>query len=451
MMKKILFTLLLFTCGVASSQVITFLDIDAKEGLLEQEPSIDLNNDGEISQEEALVVTELDLSVKFIDLFPEIEFFTALEVLRIDRNFLQLLDLSNAPNLYYVDAEVNLLSEVIFYEGTTFYEYLNFRQNTLVQDIELQDNPVTIELFDVGANNVPSFVIGNCPGIETLILSNGKTTNLILDVGTLGNWNFRGCKIESFDFCFVQSTYPDASVELTSQSDLANQPYPVVFHTYNFDLDITFFSQTPVTVQTIESIDCSIADTDSDGQTDENEILCGSDPEDSDSISLDNDNDSFPDCVDFDDDNDGFGDDEDAFPLDDTESVDTDGDGVGNNEDTDDDNDGQLDELEIICGSDPLDDESLSDDINNNNIPDCQDDALSLEDLELVQVKFYYDGVSKILKITNSQTIDATFNLYNLIGQKVIFSNNTEVDLSALPSGIYIAQYGQSVSKVIIN
>ena len=114
-------------------------------------------------------------------------------------------------------------------------------------------------------------------------------------------------------------------------------------------------------------------DDDNDGQLDADEIACGSDPLDDQSMAADNDGDNAPDCVDNDDDNDGVDDANDAFPLDPTESADTDGDNIGNNADTDDDNDGQLDADETACGSDPLDDQSVAADYDGDNAPDCVD------------------------------------------------------------------------------
>ena len=137
-------------------------------------------------------------------------------------------------------------------------------------------------------------------------------------------------------------------------------------------------------------------DTDGDGQSDINEIACGSDPDDDTSLSPDNDGDGLPDCVDPDDDNDGTDDVDDAFPFDPTEDTDSDSDGVGNNADncpsasnpgqedldidglgdacdSDDDGDGQSDLDEIACGSDPRDDASLSPDNDGDGVPDCVD------------------------------------------------------------------------------
>ena len=56
-------------------------------------------------------------------------------------------------------------------------------------------------------------------------------------------------------------------------------------------------------------------DDDNDGQLDEDEIFCGSNPKDAGSTSLDNDNDSILDCLDFDKDNDGIDDSIDPNPY----------------------------------------------------------------------------------------------------------------------------------------
>ncbi len=89
---------------------------------------------------------------------------------------------------------------------------------------------------------------------------------------------------------------------------------------------------------------------------------------------IDTDGDNVPDIIDPDDDNDGYLDNNDDFPLDDTEWLDTDGDGIGNNADSDDDNDGWDDITEQACGSsDPLNASSVPDDNDDDGICDVQD------------------------------------------------------------------------------
>ena len=84
-------------------------------------------------------------------------------------------------------------------------------------------------------------------------------------------------------------------------------------------------------------------DDDNDGFEDTLEEECDTNPLVAESFPSDFDNDDSPDCIDLDDDNDGVLDNDDAFPLDETETVDSDNDGLGNNADLDDDNDTYLD------------------------------------------------------------------------------------------------------------
>ena len=90
--------------------------------------------------------------------------------------------------------------------------------------------------------------------------------------------------------------------------------------------------------------DACDTDDDNDGQSDADEIACGSDPLNPASLAADNDADHSPDCVDPDDDNDGVFDTTDncQFTGNSTQ-LNTDGDALGNACDPDDDNDGVAD------------------------------------------------------------------------------------------------------------
>ena len=109
-------------------------------------------------------------------------------------------------------------------------------------------------------------------------------------------------------------------------------------------------------------------DDDNDGQSDENEVSCGSDPLDNSSFSPDMDSDTIPDCVDEDKDGDGVLNEEDTFPENGNEWEDTDQDGVGNNQDVDDDNDWVIDSRDRF----PLD-PNESADADNDGIGDNAD------------------------------------------------------------------------------
>ena len=114
-------------------------------------------------------------------------------------------------------------------------------------------------------------------------------------------------------------------------------------------------------------------DDDGDGWGDSTESDCGSDPMDGEVSPKDIDGDGACDILDPDDDGDGVADEDDAFPLDNTEWLDTDGDGLGDNSDQDDDGDQFVDEYESECMSDPLDPNSSPSDSDGDGICDAMD------------------------------------------------------------------------------
>lgn len=117
------------------------------------------------------------------------------------------------------------------------------------------------------------------------------------------------------------------------------------------------------------------ADLDDDGDLwrDSQEIECGYDPLDLDSIPLDTDLDNWCNELDHDDDGDSIIDEDDPFPLNSAEWSDIDADGIGDNTDTDDDDDGWTDSSEVICGSDPLDKTSSPHDFDGDEVCDAVD------------------------------------------------------------------------------
>ena len=115
-------------------------------------------------------------------------------------------------------------------------------------------------------------------------------------------------------------------------------------------------------------------DADGDGFYDEDEITCGSDPNDAASVPQDTDADGICDVMDDDDDGDGYDDANDSFPLDNSEWEDTDGDGIGDNSDDDDDGDSWTDSDEYQCGTDPLDYNSQPTDTDADGTCDVVDE-----------------------------------------------------------------------------
>ncbi|UCE36509.1 MAG: right-handed parallel beta-helix repeat-containing protein [Thermoplasmata archaeon] len=149
----------------------------------------------------------------------------------------------------------------------------------------------------------------------------------------------------------------------------------------NFDLISGTYEEAFIDTS-LDAIDL-LLDTDNDGTPDVEDVDDDNDGhlDDNDAFPLDNtewidtDSDEIGNNADADDDGDGYSDVDDAFPLDSTEWLDTDSDGEGNNADTDDDDDGYLDDEDAfpLDASEWLDTDG--DGIGNNADTDDDDDG----------------------------------------------------------------------------
>ena len=123
------------------------------------------------------------------------------------------------------------------------------------------------------------------------------------------------------------------------------------------------------------------SDLDMDGTCDlmDNDIDGDNYPNENDAFPMDNtewidtDNDGFGNNVDVDDDGDFVSDNYDSFPLDSSEWADNDNDGLGDNGDMDDDNDGWSDSDENSCSTNSMSDQSIPSDFDNDMICDIVD------------------------------------------------------------------------------
>lgn len=133
------------------------------------------------------------------------------------------------------------------------------------------------------------------------------------------------------------------------------------------------------------------SDLDMDGTCDlmDNDIDGDNYPNENDAFPMDNtewldtDNDGFGNNVDVDDDGDFVSDNYDAFPLDSSEWADNDNDGLGDNGDMDDDNDGWSDSDENSCSTNSMSDQSIPSDFDNDmicDIVDADDDGDGVSD-----------------------------------------------------------------------
>uniref|UniRef100_UPI0025CC9ACC T9SS type B sorting domain-containing protein n=1 Tax=Polaribacter sp. TaxID=1920175 RepID=UPI0025CC9ACC len=167
-------------------------------------------------------------------------------------------------------------------------------------------------------------------------------------------------------------------------------------------------------------------DDDNDGQLDVDEIACGSDPLDANSMSLDTDGDSVPDCVDTDDDGDGILDIEDNCPLIyNPFQEDLDNDGLGDVCDDDIDGDGISNAQELLDDTDPEDwcssiPSSITMELSQEYLnADCDGDGLNNGDEIGPDVNNPIDsdgdGVLDYLEFNNHSVSEDDLEIFNLL------------------------------------
>ena len=205
MMKKItLLVLLVLSFQNFSAQTINIPDQNLKDALLNYDPAIDTNVDGEIQVSEALAVTELEFSsgssfdpkiqnttgleafqnltsltiwnhsITAIDLTS----FVNLEELNLDHNQISAIDFSNNlalqqidvgfNNLYSIDVSM-LLDLKDFYVRNNNLVLLDLSNNLALEKVDCQGNPLTS--LDVSNNS-------NLEYLELMYLENLQYLNL---------------------------------------------------------------------------------------------------------------------------------------------------------------------------------------------------------------------------------------------------------------------------------
>ena len=120
--------ILSFGSTLAQNKDIPFQDTAFKKALIAA--GVDEGGDGEISYDEAKLVTELDIGNKMISQMTEIQYFTNLEVLDCYKNQLTTLNVSGLTKLKTLFCQENQLTHLNV-SGLSNLETLNCRTNQL--------------------------------------------------------------------------------------------------------------------------------------------------------------------------------------------------------------------------------------------------------------------------------------------------------------------------------
>ncbi|WP_196892588.1 T9SS type A sorting domain-containing protein [Aureivirga marina] len=189
MKRKFLLLLTILCANFLSAQNITFLDYNLKQGLLNTDcidsnndsildSDADLNNDGEISIQEASSITYLSLKNLGITSFNEIHFFSSVKYLNLSGNFLTAINVSNNQTLESLNISDNNLSNLDVTQNQNLVGLI--LKNNNLQSINTTQNPNLISL-NLNGNNFQDIDVASNDELLWLHLKNNQFKNIDLE------------------------------------------------------------------------------------------------------------------------------------------------------------------------------------------------------------------------------------------------------------------------------
>ncbi len=256
-MKHLLVALILFTTFFASAQIVTIPDAKFKNALLNYNPPIDTNGDGEIQYSEAEVVTILALSARNIMDLTGIAAFINLEILQCDENQLTELDLSHNVNLIKLQCGHNRLNYLDVSQSINLKEL--FCSENLLAELDLRPN-INLKYIICKKNNLNYLGVPDSSNLIEVNCDNNKLSDLNIS----SNINLLSLSIEFNQFSTFNTTSnvnlkyiycsgnPLVSINVSQNPELRgidcerNFSLTALDVTNNHKLDYIFFSYTSI-------------------------------------------------------------------------------------------------------------------------------------------------------------------------------------------------------------
>lgn len=198
-MKHVLLTLTLFVSFFASAQIVNIPDANFKNALLNHNPVIDTNGDGEIQVSEAETVSVLNLYNKNISDLTGVEAFVNIEVLDCKNNLLSAINISQNP--YLLDLDISYNSVVT----------IDVSQNQNLTDLDVDSNLLTT----LNVTDNPQLTTLECGYNELATLDTSQNLNLTFlycQANSLSTLDVSNNPILQYIFCGAnQLTFLDFS------------------------------------------------------------------------------------------------------------------------------------------------------------------------------------------------------------------------------------------------
>lgn len=223
MKRLILIGIFLFLNMTTYAQVINFPDANFKNALLTKNPSIDRNNDGEITQQEAEQVSFVDVNKSNVSNLDGIEFFLNLVILKANDNSLTSIDVSENTLLEELELNYNDLTSL----DVRFNQKLKilFCWRNELTDLNVRNN-INLTLLHAADNNLGDIDVSKNVKLTDLYLSGNELTDL--DVSNNVDLLVLGCgynnltEINITNNQLIRHFTPRGN--LISSLDISNQP-----------------------------------------------------------------------------------------------------------------------------------------------------------------------------------------------------------------------------------
>lgn len=214
---------ILFLCVISSDvaigQIVNIPDANFKTALLNNFPTIDTNNDGEIQVSEALAATDITAVAQNIVNLQGIEEFLNLETLVCFNNPITSVDLSSNTQLLQIIFTFADLTEIDLEANTQLLSVS--LGNTSISQIDVSQLS-DLELLDVRSTNISTLDVTNNPELLSLSVSFTGVNSLDLSNNTaLESLGIQSTGISSFDF----STVPNLKIVSISDTNFTEADF----------------------------------------------------------------------------------------------------------------------------------------------------------------------------------------------------------------------------------
>ena len=175
----LLFILLTFFTLSAKAQVVNIPDANFKNALLNHNPVINTNNDGEIQVSEATAFTgTMNVSNKNITNMTGVEAFANMVTLNCQVNQITILPTTGLISIQYLYASLNKLTSISITNLPALKSLL--LNSNLLTSVTLGNLPSITE-FRCGQNKLPSLALSNLPTLVNLACDENQLTSISLN------------------------------------------------------------------------------------------------------------------------------------------------------------------------------------------------------------------------------------------------------------------------------